>query len=219
MLTRATLSFFKELSENNTREWFEANKPRYEHDARKPFLLLVEALIERIRVHEPTLHQTAKEALFRINRDIRFSADKSPYKTHLGAAICVAGKKAMGYPGFYIEVGAKGVLVAGGSYMPNKEELATIRDVIADQGDSFKAILADPTFVAHFGELRGERNKIVPAEYRDLLPSNPVIANKQFYYMATLPDKAVLGTGAVDALMDYYMAARPLQTFLLQAFE
>lgn len=219
MLTRSTFTFFQELADNNTREWFDANKGRYDSEARKPMLALVEALIDRIRVFEPTLHQTAKEAMFRINRDIRFSKDKSPYKTQLGAAICVAGKKAMGYPGFYIEVGAKGVWVGGGSYMPNKEELATIRDVIADQGDTLHAILTNPTFVKAFGELRGERNKIVPAEYRDVVATYPLIANKQFYYMATVPEKVVLGAGAVDAIMAYYMAARPLQTFLLQAFD
>ncbi|MCU0329465.1 MAG: DUF2461 domain-containing protein [Candidatus Kapabacteria bacterium] len=218
MLTRSTFAFFRDLADNNSREWFEANKARYERDARKPMLALVEALIERIRVFEPTLHQTAKEAMFRINRDIRFSKDKSPYKTQLGAAICVAGKKAMGYPGFYIEVGANGVWVGGGSYMPNKEELATIRDVIADQGDALQAILADPAFVKAFGDLRGERNKIVPAEYRDVVTTYPLIANKQFYYMASVPENVVVGANAVEAIMEYYLAARPLQMFLLQAF-
>lgn len=219
MLSQHYFDFFAGLERNNTKEWFDAHKADYERHVKGPFRDLVAALIEAVREREPDLHIEPKDTLFRINRDIRFSKDKSPYKTHMGAIISKYGRKSEGYPGFYIHAEATGGYVGGGAYGPDKERLSIIREMIADDPAAFRKLIGAKPFVKHFESIKGERNKIVPAEFKEAAAAEPLIANKQFYYMAPVPPEIFMRKDAVKAIMAYYDAARPLREYLAQAFE
>ncbi|MDB5727330.1 MAG: hypothetical protein JWQ00_535, partial [Noviherbaspirillum sp.] len=137
MHTRDLIQFLAELSENNNRAWFVMNKPRYDI-LRAEFLELVTQLIRDISKFDPSVADcNPKKALFRINRDMRFSRDKSPYKTTISAAITASGLKKPsqgGGPAYYFHVDANGILlVAGGEYMPPADRLKLVRQrIVAD---------------------------------------------------------------------------------------
>ena len=218
-LSREFFSFFAGLEKNNTKEYFEENRVQYERFVKDAFKILVQELIDGVRTFEPTLQLDAKDAIYRINRDIRFAADKTPYKTHVSAHINLRGKKSMGYPGFYFEIGAKGGAAGGGAYMPNKEELASIRDLIMHEGKELHTLLKANSFSSLFGELKGERNKVLPAEFKQAALAEPLIANKQFYYWASIPKSVFTSVDCVKTLLDYYKAVRPLNDYFAQALD
>lgn len=213
MLSTAYFKFFAELERNNSKEWFDDHRSTYEVEVRAPFIELVQQTIDAIRTVEPRLAMTAKDAVFRINKDIRFSKDKAPYKTHMGAHISVWGRKAMGKPGLYFEANAKGGMVAGGCYMPDKEELAIYRDLILHEGKDLRKALQGKKFRDTFGELQGERNKVLPAEFRDGAEREPLIFNKQFYWWTNISKSVFTGKDAAQQLLGYYTAAKPVSDF------
>lgn len=206
--------FFKDLAKNNNKEWFDANRKRYEASVKLPFEAFVGEVIERVGKLDKTVRITAKEAVFRINRDVRFGKDKSPYKLQMAAIISSAGRKDHGIPGIYLQLGPENVGIYGGRYMPEKADLQRIREHIAANLKKFKAIQTEKAFVKHFGEIQGERNKVLPAEFKALVEKEPLIANKQFYYMAELPSRTVVDPKLVDIVMAHYKAMKPMNDFL-----
>lgn len=209
-------SFFKGLEKDNTKSYFEANRADYETYVKAPFHALVQDIIDRIRKQEPTLATEPKDAIFRINRDIRFSKDKSPYKTFCAAQISKHNKKSMNAPKLYFQIGAAGGFIGGGLYMPEKDDLAAARSLIVEKSAEFNKILKAKKFVELFGELRGERNKIVPLEFRDAALKNPLIANKQFFWGADLSSSEVRKPDLDSMLYKYYLAQKPAQDFFDQ---
>ena len=129
MNTKGILAFLNELAENNNREWFQANKPRYE-EAKKEFENFVGQLIGEISKFDPQIKTVeAKNCLFRIYNDIRFAKNKAPYKTNFGASIAKGGKNG-GYAGYYLHIENGASFVAGGVYMPQADKLKLIRKEI-----------------------------------------------------------------------------------------
>ena len=114
VLSPAYFRFFRELASNNSKAWFDENRSRYERDVKRPFYAMITAWIEAVQPFDPELQASASDVIYRINRDIRFSADKTPYKVQMGAHLNLRGKKAMGFPGVYMEVGASGGGIAAG---------------------------------------------------------------------------------------------------------
>lgn len=219
MLPKQYFSFFSGLEKNNSKEYFDTHRSDYQAYVKEPFKTFVQELIDRVRSIEPTLQLDAKDAIYRINRDIRFSNDKTPYKTHLAAHINLRGKKAMGFPGFYFEVGAKGGACGGGCYMPEREELASLRDLIVHEGKDLHKLLKAKSFVKLYGELKGEKNKVLPAEFKQSAIAEPLIANKQFYYWATIPKSVFTSKDCVKTLLEYYKTAHPLNAFFAKALD
>ncbi len=212
------ISFFEELEKNNHKEWFDEHRKDYENHVRKPFIELIEALIPALLEIEPDLHTDAKKTLFRINRDIRFSKDKTPYNTLMKASLSSEGKKSE-VPGFYVGIGAENVHVGGGLYQLSKDRLTKVRDLIASHKEEFTSIVTGPEFKSNFGELQGERNKRLDKKYTDLESELPYIANKQFYAMAKFNTSSfVKDNNQVEALMKYFRAIQPLHAFLNRAF-
>ena len=124
------IQFLNELSENNNREWFQKNKKWYD-ESREKVLFLTEVVINEIRKFDPDVPLLEpKDCLFRIFRDVRFSHDKSPYKTNFGSFIAKGGRKSS-YAGYYFHIEPSGSFVGGGIYMPAAEPLKAIRDYIA----------------------------------------------------------------------------------------
>ncbi len=217
MLTSAYFNFFRDLTKNNAKTWFDENRSRYEHDVKRPFHAMVSAWITSVQSIEPTLHATPSDVIYRINRDIRFSADKTPYKVQMAAHLNLRGKKAMGFPGVYLEVGTAGGAIAAGSYMPNKEELPALRDLVLHEGADLRAAITDPLFKKLYGELLGEESKILPAEFREAVVREPLVRKKQFYVWATIPKSVFTSDSCIKTLTEYYRVAKTMNDVLARA--
>ncbi|MBN2665597.1 MAG: DUF2461 domain-containing protein, partial [Bacteroidales bacterium] len=152
-ISQSTLDFLTDLKYNNERDWFNANRKRY-NEAKAEYESFVQALIVKIVDFDPILKGLeAKNCMYRINRDIRFSPDKTIYKTHLGAFIVKGGKKnGHRFAGYYIHIEpGNNSMIAGGAYMPPMPWLTSIRNNIDEKGKSFLKIINDPEFRAVFG--------------------------------------------------------------------
>jgi len=211
------LKFFRGLKKNNSKAWFDANKEMYEATVKKPFTEFVEEIITRMRAEDATLNISAKEAIFRLNRDIRFSKDKAPYKTHMAANISAGGRKNYELPGFYLQFGAEQVMIGGGAYMLENENIYKVRKAIVKNPDEFAALLKDKNFKQKFGTLQGEQNKVIPAEFKEYVAKQPLVANKQFYYMAELEAETILKKNLPELMLQYYHAGKAMNEFLKHA--
>ena len=211
------INFFKELSQNNNKKWFDQNRSRYEESVKTPFFSFVEGMIEKVQADDPEVKITTKESIFRINRDIRFSKDKTPYKTHMSALISRTGKKDKGFPGFFFSMGASNIMIYGGAHSIERERLYNIRKYISEHLDEFSKLLAARSFKEKYGRIHGDKNKRIPAEFTEAAEKQPLLFNKAFYYYAKLDVKKILDTNLVDIFMNYYLAAKPMREFLITA--
>lgn len=211
--------FFIELAPNNNKEWFDANRKRYMKSVKEPFEAFVGDVIAQVAKHEPKVSMTPREAIFRINRDIRFSKDKTPYKSRMSAAVAEGGRKDHSSGGIYFEIGPENVAFYGGQYNPDRDELQRIREHITANLSKFRKLRTSKVFMEHFGEIQGDRNKIVPKEFKAFLEQEALIANKQFYFVAELDPKLVTSPKLLDLLMEYYKAMKPMNDFLAAALK
>jgi uncharacterized protein (TIGR02453 family) len=207
------VAYLADLEANNEREWFHAHKARYEKSVKEPFEAFVEDLIARLQKLNPALALTAKDAIFRIARDTRFSKDKTPYKTHMAALLSNSGRKGIHEPGLYLQISPTGVDLYTGAYEPEKEALQRIREEIADRDKDFKALLADKAFKKLWGELQGEKNKRIPKELEEAAQRQPLLYNKQFYFHAQLGKSQVTHPKLAETLVEHYRVAMPLMAF------
>lgn len=209
--TKEFIDFFKELAQNNHRDWFHANKKRYENHVKKPFYAFIQDVIDEMKKDDPEMNIQVKNTVFRINRDIRFSKDKSPYKNHMGAAVSRGGRKEMEYPGIYIHLEPGNFGLAGGCYKPEKENLSKMRHYIVNNAEEVKAALEDKKFKKVFGGLtEGEKNKILPKDLKEYGDEHPLIFNKQFFYWKSYEDeKEILREDLLEFVMDHYDAGKP----------
>ncbi|MCB0757890.1 MAG: DUF2461 domain-containing protein [Flavobacteriales bacterium] len=208
--------FFIELAANNNKDWFHANRTRYENVVKQPFERFVGEMITRVAKVDPKVRIEPKEAIFRINRDVRFSKDKAPYKLNRSALISAAGRKDMNAPGIYFELGPEVVRIYGGAYMPDKDALIRIRSRIAKDLTKFRKLREDKDFIKRFGTVQGEANKRLPPEFQAAAAKEPLLYNKQLYYGAELPPKLVTSPKLPDLLMEHYAAMAPMNAFLLR---
>jgi uncharacterized protein (TIGR02453 family) len=213
--TREFISFFRELEENNSTVWFNENKKKYETFIKQPFIAFVDDVIKTIKIKEPAISMTAKEALFRINRDTRLGTDKSPYKTNMSAAVSAGGRNPA-YPGIYFELNHKGINIICGAYMVEKDNLLSLRKKIAADIKGFQKIVNAKKFKGAFGTVLGKKSKMLPEELKKPALEEPLILNKQFYYAAKLPVKAVTEDGLVELVSSYYETAKEMNQFLIK---
>ena len=208
------IAFFKALGANNNKEWFDANRTRYTQAVKKPFEIFIGDVIAAMRQDEPELLAEPKDCIFRINRDIRFSADKTLYKVQVSALITPRGRKQMEYPGLYLELTPEHVGIYGGLYMPNKEMLHDVRETIAENPEAFKKAYTNSQFVKHFGEIKGEKNKRIDKHLAAVAAVEPLLYNKQFYYHASLPPTLLTEPQLLTTVLAYHKAAAPVSEFL-----
>lgn len=199
MHLRDLTRFLAELAENNNRPWFVMNKPRYDI-LRAEFLELVTQLIADVARFDPMIAGcNPKKALFRINRDMRFSHDKSPYKTTFSAALLASGMKKPsqgGGPSYYFHIDATGrFLVAGGEYMPPPDRLKAIRQRVIADADGFSKMLKNKKFQACFGGLQEEGKLTRPprgfeagAPHLEYIKLKNFIAWKEISLLGNFPD-------------------------------
>lgn len=215
--SKAYFSFFSELEQNNNKVWFDAHREEYESNVKVPFRKFTEHLIAELSKTDKTILQDASKCIFRINKDIRFSKDKSPYKLNLAAVFGKNGKNDDHHPSFYIHIGHKEIFVGGGLYMIDKEDLAKIRQEIFYNPEEFAAILKHKEFKKFYGKIEGEKNKVLPEDYREFVKEQPYIANKQFYTGAVLSQEAVLAKDFDKTVLAHFKAVLPLNNFITKA--
>lgn len=213
------LSFFNELEQNNSKEWFDKNRKRYETSVKNPFKAFVVQLVAELQKLYPDHELSNNFSIMRINRDIRFSADKTPYKIHTGAMISPHGKKEHSRPGFFIQANHADVRVYSGSYSPEKEQLHAIRQHISYHLDEFNSLINEKNFKSTFGEIRGEKNKRLPSEFAELENQQPLIANKGFYWFFKLPPETLLKDNLIEELIKRYTYSLPVNTFFEKALD
>lgn len=215
--TKDFLLFLQELAANNDREWFHANKKRFDNHVKKPFDLFVVDAINAFLPAAEAANVQAKDAVFRIYKDTRFSKDKTPYKLHMSAIISEGGRKSMDHIGAYIELSAEHARIYCGIYMPEKEQLHRIRSMIAADVDAFNKLLDDKDFKKYFGEIRGERNKVIDKSLKAAAQQQDLIYNKQFYYFSEMKPELVLQADFMEQLKLRYQAAAKLNKFFAKA--
>jgi uncharacterized protein (TIGR02453 family) len=214
---KAFLEFFRDLAANNHRDWFHKHKKHYEKVVKAPFANFVTDLIEAVKKEDPILDIDAKQAIFRIYRDVRFSKDKTPYKTNVSAVIAPGGRKEMAIPGMYIQLDVEHVRIYGGVYMPNKHQLEDIRYAIANDMNGFKKLVEDKNFINHYEEISGEKYKRLPKDWQELAEEQPLLYNKQFYFFAKLDPESVLRDDFMELVIEYYRAGLGIRDFFRKA--
>lgn len=215
-------AFFKGLAANNHKDWFHENKKTYEKEVKKAFATFLTDLIQAIREkYDPTLDLEVKNAVFRINRDIRFSKDKTPYKLHVSAVISQGGRKNMQIPGLYIQFGVGEIWLGGGMYKPDKENLQLIREHIVRQPEKVQELSQDANFQTFYGNIQGEAIKRIPKALKETYAIEPLVANKQFYYMAEYQDdeNLLLREDLLDWVLEHYEAGRAWNEFFDAAMD
>lgn len=216
LLTQDSIDFFRELELNNNREWFNANKKRYEASVKKPMEVLAEQLIQRMKQLDPEISMLPKDALFRIHRDTRFSKDKTPYKDHAGMLITSKGKQEFSTPGLYVHLGTRSFGVASGCYHLSTEQLKHMRSHLVANAGELQTLLSEESFRKKFGEIKGEKNKVLPPEFKEAAKELPLLFNKQFYYWAEHEAEEALREDLVDFIMEHMVVCKPLNDFLVK---
>lgn len=218
MIDPHTLKFLTLLRKNNNKPWFDEHKAGY-LQAKENFLQFVGVLIEHMCVFDKSLLQLEpKNCCFRINRDVRFSKDKTPYKNNMAAYIHEAGKKGQG-PGYYFHLQPGKSFLAAGIWMPNALDLASIRQEIDYNYLPFTKIISNAAFKKEFPGGLSEEDKLKrpPKGYEDSNPAIEVLKNKSFIVTRNLSDKEILNTSLVKNITQSFQQALPFNQFLKMA--
>jgi uncharacterized protein (TIGR02453 family) len=204
--SRDAIQFLVDLAANNERAWFNPRKADYERLLKQPLEVLCVALDERFRARGIPLEADPARSPFRIYRDVRFSKDKSPYKTHVSASFGYIGGNPHGGGYFHFQPGE--MYIGGGMWHPDPAKLAAWRQVV-DKGDGLEA-LEDSAFVETFGSLDGERLTRVPQGYPKDHPRAELLKLKDMTFGHRLSDDEVLSPGLPDTLADDFAKAIPV---------
>jgi uncharacterized protein (TIGR02453 family) len=207
------IEFFKELASNNNKGWFDENRERYATVVREPFKLFVQELIARMYEIDPSIAIEAKDAIFRINRDIRFAKDKSPYKINRSAIISPNGRKDKTTPGLYVEFTPEYVRIYGGVYQLATAQVAAVRAAIAKDLKGFDKLINSKDFKNSYGEIKGEKAKRIPKELKELAEKQELLFNKSWYYFVELPPETILKEDLATIIIDNYLKGKPVIDF------
>jgi uncharacterized protein (TIGR02453 family) len=213
------LAFLGELEENNDREWFAANKHRYESDVLQPALAFIAAMgprLEAISTHFIALPQRTGGSLMRIHRDVRFSSDKRPYKTNVGIQFRHVLGKDVHAPGFYVHLEPGVVFVGAGLWRPEPEPLAAIRGAIVGQPERWEQVCRNAAFVRDW-ELGGDSLKRPPRGYPENHPAIEDIKRRDFIAARNLTAREIYRRGFPDRLAASFAATKPFMAFLCDA--
>ncbi|HBY62809.1 MAG TPA: TIGR02453 family protein [Solibacterales bacterium] len=212
------IEFLRKLERNNRREWFQARKEQFETQVRAPMLEFAAALNRELAAFAPLYMREPKEALYRIYRDTRFSADKTPYKTHIAALFPRIGMPRSGASGLYVGISHKGVEVAGGVYVPSAEDLRKLRALLAERHEEFRALVRKPALKKLMGELQGERLTRAPKGWPSGHPAEDLLRAKQWYFGVELEAALATTPRLLPEVAARFRAMAPAVEFLNQAF-
>ncbi len=222
MLKQLTLTFISNLQKNNHKDWFEANRPKYEA-AKLDFENLVTAILDEQTKKDPELEGlTAKKCIFRINRDVRFSKNKDPYKSNFGASMDRGGKKSK-FAGYYFHLEPNNKsMIGGGLWMPEPPEVKKVRQEIDYSYSEFLDILKEKKFKRIYKDLyRGDDVSLVkvPQGFEKDNPAAAYLKLKSWFSLQTLSDDELTSNGLIKKVTAAYIALMPLLKFLNRAVE
>lgn len=206
-ISRTTLDFLSTLKENNNRDWFADHKAAFQKEQKKA-KEFYNALLLKLKTHDDI--ESLK--MFRIYRDVRFSPDKTPYKPHFAGSFVRATNKLRG--GYYLRIRPGESFLAGGFWEPNKEDLLRIRKEFEMDASEIREILADKTFIKHFGKLEGESLKTAPRGFDKEHPDMDLIRMKQFIVVRNFTDEEVLSPNFLEDINESYQAMRPYFNYM-----
>ena len=222
MLQTSTLQFLKQLAKNNNKEWFDANRKKY--DAAKSDLMsfFQQVIVGFAKTDASISTVNAKDCLFRINRDVRFAKDKSPYKTNMGAYLNANGKKSI-TAGYYLHIEPGNSFVGGGIYQPDADALKKIRQEVDYNFDEFKKIINNKKFKAVYSEGIRMNDEVSlsrpPKGYDENNPSIDYLKLKSFVGTMPLTDSQLTDKKSVATIVKAFEALHPLVVFLNKALE
>lgn len=211
------IKYLNELSQNNERNWFQANKQRYQ-ECRTTFLSLLDEIIRTIELTDFRIQGLdPADTVFRINRDIRFSKDKSPYKTHFGAYIAKEGRKSPD-AGYYLHIEPKQFFIGAGAYHPEKEELKAIRQEIMYQPKEYTSIqnsLVQKGFVI----MEEDKLKTGPKDFDKESPHIELIKYKSYILSRNLSEQEIISPELASIVANYFKQLFPYTSFLNTAMD
>lgn len=212
-MNQQIIAFLTELRTHNNREWFQDNKGRYDV-LRQGFIDEVQELIERISLFDPEVAGLeAKDCLFRIYRDLRFSPDKTPYKCHFAAYIALGGRGS-DRGGYYIHLEPGGSLLSGGVWCPPPALLKMLRREIYDHIEEFTEMLEEPKFKQTYPVLEGEMLKRMPTGYPSDSPYGYILKHKDFSVVSYKPDSFFYEKDWMDKAVEDFKLLLPFNQFL-----
>jgi uncharacterized protein (TIGR02453 family) len=217
MLQSFTLKFLKDLKKNNNKPWFDAHRKEYEN-AKIDFTNFIQSVIDTFSKKDVSLKNiVAKDCLFRINRDIRFSKDKSPYKTNFGASINKGGRKAFNSAGYYFHLEPGQCFVGGGLYMPMPDDLKKLRQEIDYNLSDFKKIISSKKFKSVYKDLDKSKEFLLSRVPKGYEPDNPAaeyLKLKSFIAITNIKDATLTSKDLVKSAISAFEALAPLVHFI-----
>lgn len=206
-----TFQFLQNLKQNNSKDWFLANKKEYENAYENAYVFAND-LIQRMNTIDEIETPNGKKAIFRIYKDVRFSKDKTPYKTHIGGHLTRATKLRRG--GFYFHIEPENSFVGGGFWNPNPEDLKRIREHISYEPERLQTILNSNSFKSNFVSLKGEKLKTAPKGFDKNDPAIDLINFKQFLISKPFTDSDVLSDNYLDEVFNTFKAMLPFFDYM-----
>ncbi|MGD0911405.1 MAG: DUF2461 domain-containing protein [Terracidiphilus sp.] len=204
------LKFLRTLARHNDREWFQPRKAQFEAELREPMLAVVRKITDAMIDFAPAFVRPAEKSVFRIYRDTRFSSDKRPYKTHVAAWWLHSGLEKTSGAGYYFSVSAKEVVIAAGSYMPDKDQLSQIRHWLLDHHVEFRKLLQSAKVRKHFNEFEGNALTRPPKGFACEHPGMDLIRCRQWGLAATLPAETALKADLAAIVVRHFKIAAPV---------
>lgn len=221
MLQSSTIKFLKDLQKNNNKAWFEAHRKQYE-DAKTDFASFVQTILDKHgKKDESIVHLKAKDCTFRINRDVRFSKDKSPYKDNMGAYMSKGGKKSV-FGGYYFHCQPGRNFAGGGLWMPMPPELNKVRQEIDYNFNEFKKIIGSKKFKSVYGDLSRDAEYVlsrVPKGYDADNPSADYLKLKSFVAMVSLKDADLTSKNLTQKVLIAFGTLQPMLEFINRSLE
>ncbi len=220
--TPSFLQFFTELSANNDRDWFNANKDRFKKDVQQPLVSFIEAMAPELMNVSPYFVADSRlngGSIFRIYRDTRFSKDKTPYKTHAAAQFRHQYYKNVHTPGFYVHFGTDRLVCGGGIWMPEPPALLKIRERIRDKPDRWQQVLDDKKLKKVHGGVAGDGLTRPPKGFATEDPHIEDLKRKSYFAMAEFAPEEAMEKDLVGKVAASFQAAGPLVSFLCDAMD
>ena len=213
-----TLSFLSDLKDNNNRVWFTTNKDRYT-EAKERFSEFTQCLINKLVLIDPSIGTlSSKDCVFRIFRDLRFSPNKEPYKTHMGAYIAKGGRKNQ-WAGYYLHIEPNGSFVSGGIHKPQSKIIRSIREDMDFYSDTFLQIVTNPEFTATFTGLSANTLKRIPAGFSPNSKVAHYLKLKEITPIHPLSNSDIESENLLDKIVHTFSKMHPLVTFINRAIE
>jgi uncharacterized protein (TIGR02453 family) len=222
MLQSSSIKFLKDLKKNNNKPWFDAHRKEYEA-AKIDFANFIQQIIDQRGKKDPSIKNlVAKDCLFRINRDVRFAKDKSPYKTNFGASINKGGRKAFNSAGYYFHLEPTRCFAGGGIWMPMPDDLKKVRQEVDYNFAEFKKIIGSKKFKSIYGDLSRDAEFVlsrVPKGYEPANPAAEYLKLKSYIAMINIKDADLTSNNLLKKTIEAFETLQPLLYFINRALE